>query len=314
MPERLETSSSDPRWTRRGFLGLVAGLSMGAWSRGAGADTAASCASLRRAIAKTGETLPAVGLGTWQGLSRARFAEARDIVSRFVDLGGTVIDTAPMYGDAESAIGDIVRDLDVRDRLFLATKVLTTGREAGRGQMRKSFEYLGITRLDLMQIHNLVDWRTQLATLQELRAAGTVRYVGVTHYTVDAHAQLEQIVKDENIDFVQVNYNIAVRDAEKRLLPRAADRGVAVIVNRPFEEGALFGRVRGQSLPAWAADIGCSSFAQLYLKFILANPAVTCTIPGTDRIEHLEDNMAAACGVLPDATMRARMVRWFDAL
>jgi aryl-alcohol dehydrogenase-like predicted oxidoreductase len=305
-------SSPELHVSRRGFLGLMAGLSMSAWTR-ARAD-AETCTPLRRPIAKTGETLPAVGLGTWQGLSRASFVAAREVVARFVDLGGAVIDTAPMYGDAESAIGDIVRDLDVRDRLFLATKVLSNGREAGRDQMRKSFEYLGITRLDLMQIHNLVDWRTQLATLQELRTAGTVRYVGVTHYSVDAHAQLEQIVKNENIDFVQVNYNIGVRDAEKHLLPRAAERGVAVIVNRPFEEGALFARVRGQSLPDWSADIGCSSFAQLFLKFILANPAVTCAIPGTDRIDHLEDNMAAACGVLPDAGMRARMVQWFDAL
>jgi aryl-alcohol dehydrogenase-like predicted oxidoreductase len=306
-------SSSDGACSRRTFLGLVAGLSLQAWSRRGRGDDAA-CTPLRRAIPKTGETLPAVGLGTWQGLSRAQLDVARGIIARFIDLGGTVIDTAPMYGDAESAIGDVVRALDVRDRLFLATKVLSTGREAGRDQMRSSFDYLDVTRLDLMQVHNLVDWPTQLETLTELRAGGTVRYIGVTHYTVDAQPQLEQIVKNAAIDFVQFNYNIGVRDAEKRLLPRAAERGVAVIVNRPFEEGALFKRVRGAALPAWAAEIGCTSFAQIFLKYIVGHPAVTCAIPGTDQIEHLEDNMAAACGPIPDAAMRRRMAGWFDAL
>jgi aryl-alcohol dehydrogenase-like predicted oxidoreductase len=306
-------SSSDVACSRRTFLGLIAGLSMQGWSRDTRAD-ATACAPLRRAIPKTDETLPAVGLGTWQGLSRANVDAARQVVARFVELGGQLIDSAPMYGDAESAIGEVVRALDVRDRLFLATKVLSTGREAGRAQMRQSFDSLGVTRLDLLQVHNLVDWRTQLETLTELRAAGTVRYVGVTHYTASAHAQLEQIIKSEPIDFVQVNYNIAAREAEKRVLPAAANRGVAVIINRPFEEGALFARVRGQALPPWAGEIGCTSFAQIFLKYILANAAVTSAIPGTDKLDHLEDNMSAACGALPDAAMRRRMVAWFDAM
>ena len=324
--------------SRRAFLALAAGLSVHAWTRqaagapaadttdatngaGAGAadvagavDAPSACKAMRRAIPKTGETLAAVGLGTWQGLSRAQLEASKAVLARFVELGGELVDTAPMYGDAESAIGDIVRALDLRDRLFLATKVMTTGREAGRDQMRKSFEYLGITRLDLMQVHNLVDWRTQLATLRELRAAGTVRYAGVTHYTTGAHAQLEGIVKNEDVDFLQVNYNIGVRDAEKRLLPLAADRGVAVVINRPYEEGALFGRVRGAPLPGWAAEIGCASFGQIFLKYILSHPAVTCVIPGTDKIAHVEDNMGAACGALPDASQRKRMAEWFDAL
>jgi aryl-alcohol dehydrogenase-like predicted oxidoreductase len=305
-------TSSEAACSRRTFLGLIAGLSMQAWSGVRAAET--PCAPLRRSIPKTGETLPALGLGTWQGLSHANVEAARQVVARFVELGGQLVDTAPMYGDAESVIGEVVHALDVRDRLFIATKVLSTGREEGRAQMRKSFDYLGVTRLDLMQVHNLVDWRTQLETLTELRAAGTVRYVGVTHYTVSAHAQLEQVVKSAPIDFVQLNYNIAVRDAEKRLLPLAAERGVGVIVNRPFEEGELFARVRGRELPPWAGDIGCTSFAQIFLKYILANPAVTSAIPGTDKLDHLEDNMSAACGALPDATMRRRMVEWFDAL
>src|SRR5262245_3425989 len=217
--------------SRRAFLALAAGLSVHAWTRSASgatgaetdaadgasagaanvagaADAPSACKPMRRAIPKTGETLAAVGLGTWQGLSRARLDASKAVLARFVELGGELVDTAPMYGDAESAIGDIMRDLELRDRLFVATKVMSTGREVGRDQMRKSFEYLGITRLDLMQVHNLVDWRTQLETLRELRAAGTVRYVGVTHYTESAHAQLETIVKNEDVDFVQVNFNL----------------------------------------------------------------------------------------------------------
>ena len=332
----LESSCS-----RRAFLALAAGLSVPSWAlraigaaNAAAADAAgaeqetantaatdadaskaqAACKPLRRAIPKTGETLAAVGLGTWQGLSRARLDASKAVLARFVEFGGELVDTAPMYGDAESAIGDIVEALDARERLFLATKVMTTGREAGREQMRKSFEYLGITRLDLMQVHNLVDWRTQLETLRELRAAGTVRYVGVTHYLAGAHPQLEAIVRGEDVDFVQVNYNIGVRDAEKRLLPLAADRGVAVIINRPYEEGELFGRVRGATLPPWAAEIGCATFGQLFLKYILSHPAVTCVIPGTDKLAHVEDNMGAGCGALPDAGQRKRMTDWFDAL
>jgi len=329
--------------SRRAFLALAAGLSVPSWAlRAMGAVNAAApgameaqepaatnagaaenadaasarpaCKPLRRAIPKTGETLAAVGLGTWQGLNRAHLEDSKAVLARFVELGGELVDTAPMYADAESAIGDIVGALDLRERLFLATKVMSTGREAGREQMRKSFEYLGITRLDLMQVHNLVDWRTQLETLRELRVAGTVRYAGVTHYLAGAHAQLEGIVKDEDVDFVQVNYNIGVRDAEKRLLPLAADRGVAVIINRPYEEGELFGRVRGATLPAWAAEIGCASFGQIFLKYILSHPAVTCVIPGTDKVAHVEDNMGAGCGAMPDAGQRKRMTDWFDAL
>lgn len=301
------------RLSRRRFLELAGGFAMQALAGRAG-GAAAACKPLRRAIPKGGETLPVVGLGTWQGLDRAHLENSQAVVARFLELGGELIDTAPMYGDAESAIGVVVRALDARERLFIATKVLSTGREAGRAQMRLSYEALGVARLDLMQVHNLVDWRTQLATMTELRAAGALRYVGVTHYTVGAHAELESVVRSAPVDFVQVNYNLAVRDAERSLLPAAKERGVAVIVNRPFEEGALFARVRGRPLPDWAAEIECTSFAQLFLKFILANDAVTCVIPGTDRLDHLEDNLRASCGGLPDASQRRRMVDWFEDL
>jgi diketogulonate reductase-like aldo/keto reductase len=301
------------RLSRRGFLGLAGGLAMQALAGRAGAAPSA-CTPLRRAIPKGGETLPVVGLGTWQGLDRAHLDNSTAVVARFLELGGELIDTAPMYGDAESAIGEVVRALDARERLFIATKVLSTGRDAGRAQMRRSFEALGVARLDLMQVHNLVDWRTQLATRTELRDSGKLRYVGVTHYTVGAHAELEAIVRREPIDFVQVNYNLAVRDAERSLLPAAKERGVAVIVNRPFEEGALFGRVRGRPLPEWAGEIGCASFAQLFLKFILANEAVTCVIPGSDKPEYMVDNLNASRGRLPDVAMRRRMVEFITSL
>jgi aryl-alcohol dehydrogenase-like predicted oxidoreductase len=303
--------------SRRRFLGLVAGLSMSGLVRAAGEapdPAGTACKLIRRTIPKTPETLPVIGLGTWQGLDVANLETARTIIQRFLERGGELIDSAPMYTGAERAIGEIMRQLGVRDRLFLATKVLSTGREAGRSQMRQSFEDLGIERLDLLQVHNLVDWQTQLRTLRELRSAGTVRYIGVTHYRVDAHAALEERVREEDIDFVQVNYNIAVRNADDRLLPLAADRGVAVIVNRPFEEGALFGRVRGKALPDWAAEIDCNSFAQIFLKFIVSHPAVTCVIPGTDKVDHLDDNLSAGCGRLPDAAMRKRMASWFEKL
>ena len=306
-------SWSEPRCSRRAFLGLLAGVSLHALS-GRAAGAAAECTLLRRTIPKTDETLPVIGLGTWQGLGLANYEASKAVLKRFIELGGELVDTAPMYGDAERAIGDITRDLDARDTLFLATKVLSTGREVGRAQMRQSFDYLDITRLDLMQIHNLTDWRTQLRTLRELREAGTVRYIGVTHYRADAHEDLANVVDTEGVDFVQVNYNIGARNAEKRLLPLAAERGVGVIINRPFEEGALFGRVRDKKLPDWAAEIDCTSFGQIFLKYIVSHPAVTCAIPGTDKVHHLEDNIGAACGRLPDAALRKRMVAWFDTL
>jgi diketogulonate reductase-like aldo/keto reductase len=274
---------------------------------------AASAESLlARRIPSSGELLPALGLGTWRtfdvGAGAVERAPLKEVLVAFVALGGRVVDSSPMYGTAETVVGDLASELGVADKLFLATKVWTTGREAGVGQMEQSFQHLRARRLDLMQIHNLLDWRAQLRTLRDWKAAGRLRYIGVTHYTEGAYDELERVLRAEPLDFVQVNYSPGEREAERRILPLAHDRGVAVLVNRPFAEGGLFRRVRGQSLPAWAADLGAESWAQLFLKWILAHPAVTCALPATSRREHLQDNMKAGTGPLPDAAARARLV------
>src|SRR6185295_6082305 len=218
-----------------------------------------------------------------------------------------VLDSSPMYGTAELVAGDLAGGAHLTDKLFWSTKVWTSGAAAGVTQMEQSLARLRVKRLDLMQIHNLLDWRTHLKTLREWKTAGRVRYIGVTHYTAGAYDELERVLRAEPLDFVQVNYSIGEREAERRILPLARDRGVAVLVNRPFAEGGLFQRVRGQALPPWAADLGAESWAQLFLKWILAHPAVTCVIPGTSRPQHLVDNMKAGVGALPDAAARDRM-------
>lgn len=271
----------------------------------------AAPALLTRPIPSSGERLPAVGLGTWRtfdvGPTPAERTLLRDVLARFVALGGRVIDSSPMYGAAEAVAGDLAAELGLHASLFVATKVWTSGREAGIAQMERSLRQLRVPRLDLMQVHNLVDWRTHLRTLREWKQAGRIRYVGITHYTASAYGELEQVLRSEPLDFVQVNYSLAERDAERRVLPLAHERGIAVLVNRPFAEGAVFQRVRGQALPPWAADAGAHSWAQFFLKWILAHPAVTCVIPATSRPQHLEDNMKAGLGPLPDAATRERM-------
>jgi diketogulonate reductase-like aldo/keto reductase len=266
---------------------------------------------LQRPIPSSGEAIPAVGLGTWRtfdaGDGPAERGPLREVLGRFVELGGRVLDSSPMYGTAETVAGDLAAELGVTERLFLATKVWTSGRDAGLRQMEQSLRRLRARRLDLMQVHNLVDWRTHLRTLREWREAGRVRYVGVTHYTAGAHDDLERVLRDERLDFVQVNYSLGEREADRRILPLARDRGVAVLVNRPFAEGGLFRRVRATPLPAWAAEIGCATWAQFFLKWILAHPAVTCVIPATSRVQHLVDNMTAGTGALPDGPTRDRM-------
>ncbi len=275
----------------------------------AGAGVAPS--PLERPIPSSGEKIPAVGLGTWRtfdvGASATERAPLKDVLQRFAELGGRVVDSSPMYGAAESVVGDLATDLAITDTLFLATKVWTSGRDTGVAQMEQSLRRLRRQRLDLMQIHNLLDWRTHLRTLREWKAAGRVRYVGVTHYTSSAYDELERVLRGEPLDFVQVNYSLGEREAERRILPLARDRGVAVLANRPFSEGGLFQRVRGRALPEWAAALDCESWAQFFLKWILAHSAVTCVIPATSRPQHLVDNMKAGTGSLPDAATRERM-------
>jgi len=296
-----------PPLTRRTALRLLAAAAAAAPVRAARAEPL-----LARRIPSSGEMLPAVGLGTWRtfdvGAGAAERAPLKEVLGAFVAVGGRVVDSSPMYGAAEPVVGDLASELGVAETLFLATKVWTSGREPGVTQMEQSFRRLRARRLDLMQIHNLLDWRTQLRTLRDWKAAGRLRYIGVTHYTAGAYDELERVLRAEPLDFVQVNYSIGEREAERRILPLARDRGVAVLVNRPFAEGGLFQRVRGQPLPPWAADLGAESWAQLFLKWILAHPAVTCAIPATSRREHLQDNMKAGTGALPDAATRERLV------
>jgi diketogulonate reductase-like aldo/keto reductase len=268
-------------------------------------------AVLTRVIPAGTESIPAVGFGTWQTLSSTSPNRSKALIGRFHALGGRLIDTSPMYGDAEAEIGRATAELGLTDGTFMATKLWTSGRASGEAQFAHSRQLLGRPILDLEQVHNLSDWQTQLAMLRERRAAGAVRYIGITHYLASAHVDLEKVMRSERVDFVQMNYNIAAREADKRLLPAAMDLGVAVIVNRPFEEGALFQRVKRAPLPDFAAELSCRSWCQYFLKFILAHPAVTCVIPATGDLKHLEDNMAAGTGPLPDPAQRQRMLRHF---
>jgi diketogulonate reductase-like aldo/keto reductase len=276
-------------------------------------------AMLTRATPSSGEAMPVIGLGTWQVFDVAPGDPVRrqlaEVLRLLVEAGGRMIDTSPMYGRAEAVTGDLVAEGALRQRVFLATKVWTSGREAGIAQMRRSAELLRSPVLDLIQIHNLLDWRTHLATLQRLKGEGRVRYIGVTHYTTGSLPELARLLETEpGIDFVQCGYSLETRDAETRLLPVAAARGVAVIVNQPFETGAMFRRVRGRALPDWAAEFDCASWAQLFLKYLIAEPAVTCVIPATGKPEHMEDNLKAGFGRLPDAAARERIRRLWDAL
>jgi len=280
-------------------------------------ESSAANGPLARRVPKTGEAIPAVGLGTWQVFDVAsdakEKAQAQETLKVFVELGGRVIDSSPMYGSSESVTGELAAGLGV-NKLFVATKVWTSGRQAGLRQMEESMKKLRVERLDLMQVHNLVDAATHLATLREWKKAGRVRYLGVTHYHAGAHADLEKIIGPGAIDFVQVNYSLAEPEADRRLLAAAADSRTAVIVNRPFAEGSMFRRVRDKPLPAWAQEIGCASWAQFFLKWILGHPAVTCAIPGTRNPRHVADNLGAASGPLPDEAMRRRMSVYFESL
>jgi len=281
-------------------------------------ESPAANGPLARRIPKTGEAIPAVGLGTWQVFDVAsdakEKAQARETLKVFAELGGRVIDSSPMYGSSESVTGELAAALGVRAKLFVATKVWTSGRQAGIRQMEDSMRKLRVERLDLMQVHNLVDASTHLATLREWKNAGRVRYLGVTHYHAGAHADLGKIIRPGDIDFVQVNYSLAEPEADRRLLAAAADSRTAVIVNRPFAEGSMFRRVKDKPVPEWAKEIGCASWAQFFLKWILGHPAVTCAIPGTRNPKHVADNLGAASGPLPDDAMRRRMSVYFESL
>jgi len=300
--------------SRRDFV--TAALGAGAYM--ITGESAMANSIIQKPIPKTGEFLPVIGLGTWQTFDVGAAQSARDplkeVLREFVRLGGSVIDSSPMYGKSESVTGDLAAELGLQKQLFLATKVWTSGRDAGIRQMDESFRRLRTQRIDLMQVHNLVDYRTHLSTLRRWKEQGKVRYIGVTHYTASAYDELARLLAAEDLDFVQLNYSITEREAERRLLSLAAEKRLAVLANRPLAAGELFRRVRGKSLPAWSKEIGCASWAQFFLKFAVSHPAVTCAIPATGKVEHLVDNMQATLEPLPDAKARERMARHFAEL
>jgi diketogulonate reductase-like aldo/keto reductase len=265
-----------------------------------------------RKIASSGGMLPVVGCGTWRTFDVGKKPEERaplaEVLKILFEAGGSAIDTSPMYGKAEGVVGDLLAAAGTRNKAFLATKVWISGGDNGIAQMQKSMELLKTQRIDLMQVHNLLDWRVHLPTLRAWKQEGKVRYIGVTHYTESAHIELEKVLRAEQWDFVQLNYALDDRAVERRLLPLAAERGIAVIVNQPFGGGGLLRKLADRPLPGWAGEIGCTSWAQLLLKFVLANPAVTCVIPGTGKPEHMRDNVQAGIGNYPEAALLKRMV------
>ncbi|MGZ8524019.1 MAG: aldo/keto reductase [Chitinophagaceae bacterium] len=271
-----------------------------------------------RPIPVSGEMIPVVGLGTWRtfdaGNSKEKRTALREVLKTLTQKGASVIDSSPMYGSSESVVGDLSRELNVRPKLFLATKVWTSGKEEGIQQMNQSFQKMKTDKMDLMQVHNLVDVHTHLQTLRRWKEQGKIKYFGITHYIPGVYPEMIRLVKTEKPDFIQCCYNIATREAEKELLPLAREKGIAVLINRPFEEGTLFNIARGHPLPPWAKEYDINTWAQFFLKFILSYPAVTCTIPGTSKAAHLEENLGAATGKLPDEKTRNKMAGYFAAL
>src|SRR4051812_44251471 len=268
-----------------------------------------------KSIPSSGEALPVIGVGTWQTFDVGADAAARVPLREVLQLlEGNAVDSSPMYGTSESVAGELIAELGTRERLFLATKVWTSGRAEGIRQMEVSFQRLQAQRMDLMQVHNLLDVATHTKTLQEWKKQGRVRYIGITHYTSSAYAEVERWLKSGSYDFLQINYSLGEREAEQRVLPLARELGVAVIANRPFAEGALFRKTKGKALPPWAAEIGVASWAQYFLKWIASHPAVTCAIPGTAKPEHMRDNIAAGVGRMPDDATRKKMLQYFQSL
>jgi aryl-alcohol dehydrogenase-like predicted oxidoreductase len=302
---------------RRHFLAL-GGLAAMTAGQGRAAPAGAGTAHelLLRRIPSSGESLPAIGLGTSGpfevGAEESARAPLREVLQAFFAAGATLIDTSPMYSTAESVLGALLTR-EQQSKVFMATKVWTPGsggaaEQKGVEQMQRSMALLKHPRIELMQVHNLVNLNEHLKTLRRWKTEGRIKYIGVTHYTTSSYPDLISIIQRENLDFVQFNYSVATREAEKRLLPLCADRGVAVLVNRAFEDGNLFKQVGERPVPDWAAEFGAKSWAQVFLKFVLANPAVTCVIPATGKVRNLQDNLAAGYGPLPDAKQRKQII------
>jgi len=272
----------------------------------------------KRTIPVSGEPLPIVGLGTWLTFDVGNSSEAlkirQQVLMEMHKLGGKVIDSSPMYGTSEATVGKAAAAMEGRDSLFYATKVWTSGKQAGMEQMDRSMKRMRRSTMDLMQIHNLVDWETHVKTLRAWKDAGKIRYWGLTHYVDSAHGTLEKIIRQEKPDFAQFNYSILSRHAEKSLLNTCRENNTAVIINQPYDSGSLFRKVKGQSLPEWSKDFDINSWGQYFLKFILSHEAVTCAIPGTSKPHHVIDNMQAGYGVLPDTSGREKMVAYLKTL
>jgi len=313
--------------SRAEFLGFAArlaavcaaGSALGRAASALGAEIQAGQAPvLRRPIPSSGEMLPVIGVGTAVAYeldkSDAKFAILTETVRAFLANGGAVIDTSPTYGRAEQTLGEIFRRIGQREKAFIATKISTTGEQAGVASFAGSLRDLGTDRIDLLQVHNIRDTEVHLRTIRRLRDEGKVRYIGITTSFKNTYDEYERIMRREKLDFVQIDYALDDRKAEERILPLARDRGMAVLINLPFGRGRLFSKARGRPLPPWAAEIDCSSWAQLFLKFVLAHPAVTAVIPGTDKPEFALDNLNAARGRIPDARMREQILSYWDQL
>lgn len=273
---------------------------------------------LMKAIPSSGEKIPVIGMGSSRtfevGDDQDQRARLTQVLQAFFDQGGTVIDTSPMYGSSELVLGELLANVQNKQSLFMATKVWTEGSQEGIAQMLQSMDLLHTPVIDLMQIHNLLDWKVHWETLAEWKQQGRVRYIGITTHRGYDHDELAHIMRNYPIDFIQFSYSIANRKAEQHILPLAAERGIATMVNRPFQRGDLFRHVKGKELPAWAADLDCNSWGQFFLKFVISHPAVTCTIPATSKVHHMVDNMAAGFGRIPDNNQRKAMLEYFDSV
>jgi len=265
-----------------------------------------------RTIPSSNEKIPVIGLGTWQTFDVGHTAQEREPLKEVLNIlikhGGSVIDSSPMYGRSEKVVGELTTELNIKNKIFEATKVWTRGANEGADQIDKSMSLMQANPLDLLQVHNLLDWETHLRTLRNLKEQGKIRYIGITHYHQGGYAEMEKIMKNEPIDFIQINYNLAVRDAGKKLLPLAQDKGIAVLINRPYEGGALFRKFKNTPLPEWAAEFNAKTWGQFFLKFILANQAVSCVIPGTSKPKHMKDNTQAGFGDVPNNEHLIKMI------
>ena len=304
-------------YNRRHFLKSAGTVSL-LYALAPGHLAASESTAIKKTIPSTGERLSVIGLGTSRTFDVDSAGAAQspllEVVQSFFDNGGQLIDSSPMYGNAEAVTGALLSQVNNKQNLFTATKVWTNGKREGINQMERSMQRMGVARIDLMQIHNLRDWKTHIDTLVEWKARGKIRYIGITTSHGRDHDELEQLLQQLPLDFVQFSYNILDREVEKRLLPIASEQGIATLINRPYQRGRLFRKVRGKSLPEWASEFDCASWGQFFLKFIAAHPDVTCVIPATSKLKHMIDNMGAGFGRLPDESTRRRMIKTIESI